>query len=162
MKEIRLKARAKINISLDVLRKRPDGYHDLSMIMQTINLYDKVTLRIGSKKAAPIVLKTNLAFLPTDNKNLVYRVVEFMKNKYEIKDNIYIDLFKVIPVGAGLAGGSANAAAAIKAMNRLFNLNLQEEEIEGNRQTIRSRYSVLHYGGNYAGRRHWRYTYSAF
>ncbi len=130
MKEIRLKARAKINISLDVLGKRPDGYHDLSMIMQTINLYDKVTLRIGSKKAAPIVLKTNLAFLPTDSKNLVYRVVEFMKNKYEIKDNIYIDLFKVIPVGAGLAGGSANAAAAIKAMNRLFNLNLQEEEMK--------------------------------
>ncbi|PKM52602.1 MAG: 4-(cytidine 5'-diphospho)-2-C-methyl-D-erythritol kinase [Firmicutes bacterium HGW-Firmicutes-7] len=131
MKEIRMKARAKINISLDVIRRREDGYHDLSMIMQTINLYDKVNIKRGSKKALPIELKTNLNFLPTDEKNLVYKVVEYMKTVYEIKENIFIDLFKVIPIAAGLAGGSADAAATIKAMNLLFRLNLSLEEMMG-------------------------------
>lgn len=129
MKEVRLKARAKINISLDVVRKREDGYHDLSMIMQTINLYDKVNIRIGSKKSAPIVLKTNLSFLPTDEKNLVYRVIEYMKLTYDIKENIFVDLYKLIPIAAGLAGGSADAAATIKAMNKLFNLGLSQEDM---------------------------------
>lgn len=129
MKEVKLKARAKINISLDVVRKREDGYHDLSMIMQTINLYDKVNIRIGSKKAAPIVIKTNLSFLPTDEKNLVYRVIDYMKKTYDIKENVFVDLFKLIPIAAGLAGGSADAAATIKGMDKLFNLNLSQEDM---------------------------------
>lgn len=129
MKEVRLKARAKINISLDVVRKREDGYHDLSMIMQTVNLYDKVNLRIASKKAAPIVIKTNLSFLPTDDKNLVYKVIEYMKQSYDIKENVFVDLYKLIPIGAGLAGGSADAAATIKAMDKLFHLGLSKDEM---------------------------------
>lgn len=129
MREVRLKARAKINISLDVVRKREDGYHDLSMIMQTVNLYDKVNIRIASKKASPIVIKTNLSFLPTDDKNLVYKVIEYMKLNYDIKENVFVDLFKLIPIGAGLAGGSADAAATIKAMDKLFHLCLSRQEM---------------------------------
>ncbi|PKM94825.1 MAG: 4-(cytidine 5'-diphospho)-2-C-methyl-D-erythritol kinase [Firmicutes bacterium HGW-Firmicutes-1] len=129
MNEIRMKARAKINISLDVIRKREDGYHDLSMIMQTINLYDKVNIKLGAKKASPITIKTNLSFLPTDDKNLVYKVIEYMKTVYELKENIFVDLYKVIPIAAGLAGGSADAAATIKAMNLLFGLELKVEEM---------------------------------
>lgn len=129
MKEIRLKARAKINISLDVIRKREDGYHDLSMIMQSIDLFDKVNIRIAGKKSKPIEIKTNLPFLPTDEKNLVYRVIDYIKTNYSINQNIFVDLYKVIPIAAGLGGGSSDAAAAIKAMNRLFNLQLSVEEM---------------------------------
>ncbi|MBC7959910.1 MAG: 4-(cytidine 5'-diphospho)-2-C-methyl-D-erythritol kinase [Vallitaleaceae bacterium] len=127
MKEIRLKARAKINISLDVIRKREDGYHDLSMIMQTVNLYDKVNLKKTTHDG--IVLKTNLSFLPVDERNLVYKVIAYMRNTYGIKEGIFADLFKVIPIAAGLAGGSADAAAAIKGMDSLFELHLTLEEM---------------------------------
>lgn len=131
MKEIRMKARAKINISLDVIRKREDGYHDLSMVMQTINLYDKVNIKLGAKKGLPIDIKTNLNFLPTDDKNLVYKVIEYMKNTYGLKENIFVDLYKVIPIAAGLAGGSADAAATIKGMNLLYGLDLSMTDMIG-------------------------------
>ncbi len=127
MREIRLKARAKINISLDVIRKREDGYHDLSMIMQTVNLFDKVNLKKTHREG--IVLKTNLSFLPVDERNLVYKVIQYMKETYHIKEGIFADLFKVIPIAAGLAGGSADAAAAIKGINLLFRLNLSLDEM---------------------------------
>lgn len=127
MKEIRLKARAKINISLDVVRKRDDGYHDLSMIMQTVNLYDKVNIRKTAHEG--IVLKTNLSFLPVDERNLVYKVIRHIMENYNIKEGVFVDLFKVIPIAAGLAGGSSDAAAAIKGMNTLFQLNLTLQEM---------------------------------
>jgi len=125
MNEIKLKARAKINISLDIVGKRDNGYHDVEMIMQTINLYDDITL----KKATTddITIKTNLMYLPTDRKNLVYQIIEFMKKEYHISDGVYVDLFKRIPVAAGLAGGSSNGAQTILGMNELFELNLSME-----------------------------------
>lgn len=128
MREIRLKARAKINITLDVVGKRSDGYHDVSMIMQTINLFDKLTIRKIHKDE--ILLKTNLSFLPTGDQNLVYKVIDFMKTQYALKDGIFVDLHKMIPIAAGLAGGSTDAAAAIKGIDRLFNLKLSLEEMQ--------------------------------
>lgn len=127
MYRINIKARAKINISLDVLGKRPDGYHDVKMIMQTINLYDKINLK--KIKGNQIKLQTNLPFLPIDKRNLVYKVIDYIKKEYDIKTGIFVDLFKVIPVAAGLAGGSSDAAATIIGMNKLFNLKMSTEDM---------------------------------
>jgi len=122
MNEIKLKARAKINISLDIVGKRENGYHDVEMIMQTINLYDDISLK--KVETDDITIKTNLMYLPTDRKNLVYQIIEFMKKEYHISEGVYVDLFKRIPVAAGLAGGSSNGAQTILGMNQLFELNL--------------------------------------
>ncbi len=127
MKEIRLKARAKINISLDVIGRRENGYHDVKMIMQTVDLYDKLLLRKQTKDE--ITIKTNLAYLPVDERNLVYKIIRYFREHYRIQEGIYVDLFKMIPVAAGLAGGSADAAQAIVGMNSLFQLNLSNEEM---------------------------------
>lgn len=127
MYRINIKARAKINISLDVLGKREDGYHDVKMIMQTVNLYDKINLK--KIKSNQIKLQTNLPFLPVDKRNLVYKVIQYMKDQYEIKTGVFVDLYKVIPVAAGLAGGSSDAAATIIGMNKLFNLKMTLEEM---------------------------------
>jgi len=127
MREVRMKARAKINISLDVVRKREDGYHDLSMIMQTVDVFDKVNIKRIKKDE--ILLKTNLPFLPVDDKNLVVQVIKYMKSEFNIKEGVFVDLYKVIPIGAGLAGGSADAAVTIKGMNKLFNLKLSLKDM---------------------------------
>ena len=128
MREVKRKARAKINLALDVVGKRENGYHDVRMVMQTIELHDKIKLK--KIKSDKILMKTNLPYLPRDNRNLVYQVVDYMKTTYNIKSGIYIDLYKVIPVGAGLAGGSADAAQGILAMNELFELGLDVETME--------------------------------
>lgn len=122
MKEIRRIAYAKINLALDVVGKREDGYHDLSMIMAQIGLHDK--LRLKKIRENKILLKTNLPYLPTDERNLVYKIVAYMKELYHIDQGIFVDLYKVIPVGAGLAGGSSDGAQTILGMNELFELNL--------------------------------------
>ncbi|PKM54691.1 MAG: 4-(cytidine 5'-diphospho)-2-C-methyl-D-erythritol kinase [Firmicutes bacterium HGW-Firmicutes-5] len=128
MKEVKRKARAKINLALDVIGKRENGYHDVRMVMQTIELHDKV--RLKKIKSDKILMKTNLPYLPRDNRNLVYQVVEYMKATYGIKSGVYIDLYKVIPVGAGLAGGSTDAAQSVLGMNELFELGLNVETME--------------------------------
>lgn len=128
MREVKKKARAKINLALDVIGKRENGYHDVRMVMQTIELHDKI--RLKKIKSDKILMKTNLPYLPRDNRNLVYQVVEYMKMAYGIKSGIYIDLYKIIPVGAGLAGGSTDAAQSILAMNELFELGLNLETME--------------------------------
>jgi 4-diphosphocytidyl-2-C-methyl-D-erythritol kinase len=122
MNEIRLKAHAKINISLDIVGKRGNGYHDVEMIMQTIGLYDDLTLR--KQVEDKITIRTNLTYLPTDQRNLVYQIIEYMKREFSISSGVFVDLFKRIPVAAGLAGGSSNGAQAIIGMNQLFGLNL--------------------------------------
>lgn len=122
MKEIKKVARAKINLGLDVVGKRENGYHDVRMIMQTINLYDKLQLK--KIKVDKVVMETNLVFLPTDDRNLVVKVVKYFRETYGITTGVFIDLYKVIPVGAGLAGGSTDAAQAILGMNELFDLKL--------------------------------------
>ncbi|MFP4697799.1 MAG: 4-(cytidine 5'-diphospho)-2-C-methyl-D-erythritol kinase [Eubacteriales bacterium] len=127
MDKIRLKARAKINLALDVIKKREDGYHEVSMIMQTVNLFDE--LEIKKIKKNDIILKTNLPFIPTDQNNLVYKAVQIIKENYSIKTGLFIRLDKAIPVAAGLAGGSSDAAAALVGLNKLFELGLSMDKL---------------------------------
>lgn len=127
MKYINLKARAKINTALDVLGRREDGYHELRMIMQTVNLCDNIFIkRINEDK---IELKTNLSWLPTDERNLMYKAADLMRKRYNISEGVFMELTKTIPVAAGLAGGSSDCAAVIIGMNRLFELALPQEEM---------------------------------
>lgn len=128
IKSVQLNAYAKINLGLDVTRKRPDGYHEVRMIMQTIGLFDKLSLNIIN--SPNIKIKTNLPYLPTNDRNIVYKAVSLIKEKYKIKNGIYINLKKIIPVSAGLAGGSTDAAATLWGMNKLFDLNLSLEELQ--------------------------------
>ena len=128
---ITLKAAAKINLSLDVVRKRDDGYHDLRMIMASIPLFDVLTI----EKNDSIRVKTNLSYLPENNKNTVYKISsEFFKHT-KIKGGVNVYIEKNIPVSAGLAGGSTDAAAALKALNELYGTGLSQCEMEelGNR-----------------------------
>ena len=127
MKELKLKAMAKINLGLDVLRKREDGYHDLRMIMQTIYLYDRIEL---TETAEPgIQVQTNLSFLPVNEDNLVYKAAKLLMDEFEIRQGVKIVLYKYIPVAAGLAGGSSDAAAVLVGLNRMFQLDLTQEEL---------------------------------
>lgn len=124
---LELKALAKINLGLDVLGRRENGYHDVRMVMQTIYLYDNVTIQ---KVAEPgIVLKTNLYYLPLDEKNIAYKAAKLLIDEFGITEGVQITLDKHIPVAAGLAGGSSNAAAVLVGMNRLFSLGLSEKEL---------------------------------
>lgn len=127
MNTIHLKAYAKINLGLDIVRKREDGYHEVKMIMQTIGLYDKLVIHKTSNPN--ITLKTNLPYLPEDMNNLVYKAAILMKERYGIKEGMHIRLEKKIPVSAGLAGGSTDAAAALSGINQLFRLNLRQETL---------------------------------
>ncbi|SHO52958.1 4-(cytidine 5'-diphospho)-2-C-methyl-D-erythritol kinase [Anaerocolumna xylanovorans] len=127
MNSIKLKAYAKINLGLDVVRKREDGYHEVRMIMQTIGLYDKVSILRTNNTS--ITVKTNLPYLPTDENNLVYKAAALIKKTYNISQGVHIILDKKIPVAAGLAGGSSNAAAVLYGLNRLFHLRLPKEEL---------------------------------
>lgn len=127
MDEISLKALAKINIGLDVLGKREDGYHDVRMIMQTIHLYDRVEIK--KTRSPQIKVETNLYYLPVNEDNLVYRAAKLMKDEFKIKEGVRIVLQKFIPVAAGLAGGSSDAAAVLVGMNRIFNLGLKQNKL---------------------------------
>ena len=111
MDEISLKALAKINLGLDVHGKREDGYHDVRMIMQTIHLYDRVEIK--KTRSPHIHVETNLYYLPVNEDNLVYRAAKLMKDEFQIKEGVRIVLQKFIPVAAGLAGGSYDAAAVL-------------------------------------------------
>ena len=125
--KIELKALAKINLGLDVLGRRENGYHDVRMVMQTIYLYDDVTLeRTGE---AGIQVRTNLHYLPVDEKNIAYQAANLLMEEFHIREGLKITLNKRIPVAAGMAGGSSNAAAVVVGMNRLFRLGLSEQEL---------------------------------
>lgn len=127
MEKIELKALGKINLGLDILGKRPNGYHDVRMVMQTVYLYDDV--RLEKKKEEGIELTTNLSFLPTDENNIAYKAAKLLMDEFEIKGGVRITLDKHIPVSAGMAGGSSNAAAVLHGMNRLYRLGLTQEEL---------------------------------
>ncbi|MBQ9519808.1 MAG: 4-(cytidine 5'-diphospho)-2-C-methyl-D-erythritol kinase [Firmicutes bacterium] len=127
MDRINTVARAKINIALDVVGKREDGYHDLRMIMQTVNLCDSIVIEKSREKG--IRLKSNLSWLPCDERNLVYRAADEMIKLCGIKSGVDIDLKKRIPAAAGLAGGSADCAAALVGMRSLFGVTLPNEEL---------------------------------
>ena len=123
-----LKAEAKINISLDVTGLREDGYHLVSMVMQSLKLHDKVGLRAYIGRPG-ISFSTNVPFLPSDDKNLAIRAAELLMEEFEVRDGLEIELEKNIPVAAGLGGGSADAAAVLSGVNRLFHLGLSPEEL---------------------------------
>ena len=127
MDKLELKALGKINLGLDILGKRPNGYHDVRMVMQTVMLYDDVTLE--KKEEEGIELETNLSFLPIDSGNIAYKAAKLLIDEFKIPGGIKIRLEKHIPVAAGMAGGSTNAAAVLYGMNKMYNLGLTTEEL---------------------------------
>jgi len=124
MNEITIKAYAKINLSIDVLGKRPDGYHEVLMVMEQIDLFDMVNVSWLQGSENGISLSTNLPYLPIDDRNIAYKAAELMAKQYGMEEagRIRIDIEKKIPVAAGLAGGSANCAAVLHALNRIWGL----------------------------------------
>lgn len=128
MDKLELKALAKINLGLDVLGRRENGYHDVRMVMQTIHLYDDVILE--KTKEQGIHLETNLSYLPVDENNIAYKAAKLLQDEFGIAEGIHIQLKKYIPVAAGMAGGSTNAAAVLFGMNRLYGLGLTEQQLK--------------------------------
>ena len=114
---MKIKAYAKINIALDVVGKREDGYHLLKMIMQTVDLYDVIEI---TKIDSDIKLICNKPYVPIDERNLAYKAAKLFKETYNIEDGVSINLTKNIPVSAGMAGGSTDAAGVLKLMNRMI------------------------------------------
>lgn len=124
---MQIRAMAKINLSLDVLRKREDGYHEVRMIMQMVDMYD--TVRLYSTKQPGIRLTTNLPYIPRDENNLAFKGAKLLMEECEVRRGLTIRLDKFIPVAAGLAGGSSDAAATMIGVNRLFHLGFSKEEL---------------------------------
>ena len=127
IRHLELKAYGKINLGLDVVRRREDGYHEVRMIMQTIHLFDR--LEITRNQSGRITMSTNLAFLPTNENNLVYKAAALLKEEFDIGDGIDVKLHKHIPVAAGMAGGSTDAASMLYGMNRIFDLGLSRRQL---------------------------------
>lgn len=127
MDEIRLKALAKINLGLDVTGCREDGYHLVRMIMQTIHLFDSVQMEKISEPE--IRLTTNIRFLPTDEHNIAYQAARLLMEEFQLARGIHIDIKKCIPVSAGMAGGSTDAAAVLYGMNQMYELKLSHKQL---------------------------------
>lgn len=127
MQELMITTPAKINLSLDVLGRRKDGYHEVKMVMTTIDLSDHLTFRRLNEDQ--IIIHTSDGLVPTDERNLVYQAYLLIKKEFNLKGGVYVDIEKNIPVAAGLAGGSSDAAAALKGLNRLWGLGLREDEL---------------------------------
>ena len=127
IKHLSLKAYGKINLGLDVLRRREDGYHDVRMIMQTVGIFDRVDLIW--KEEPGIQVETNLYYLPTNENNLVYKAAKLLMDEFQVQDGLLIRLRKFIPVAAGMAGGSSDAAAVLFGVNKMFRLGLTTEEL---------------------------------
>ena len=121
-----IKAYAKINLGLDVCGRLENGYHIVKMIMQSVGIYDEL---IFTKTDGPVILKADGTDLPLDENNLIVKAVELMRKEYGIRDGVSVELTKNIPIAAGMAGGSTDAAAALKAMNVMFELGLSEERL---------------------------------
>ncbi|MBR5598016.1 MAG: 4-(cytidine 5'-diphospho)-2-C-methyl-D-erythritol kinase [Lachnospiraceae bacterium] len=128
MKKIVINAMAKINLGLDVLRRRENGYHDVKMIMQTVNIYD--TLEFEKRDDEQIVIKVDAMELPTDENNLIYKATKLLFDQKGVTEGVDITLTKRIPIAAGMAGGSTDAAAALVGINRLFELGFSVEELK--------------------------------
>lgn len=128
MNSIKLKSRAKINLSIDVLGKRLDGYHLVEMIMQTIDLFDRI--KIFSLEEDKIIIESNSEDIPLNDSNIVYKAADLIKEQFGIKQGVRIYIEKNIPIAAGMAGGSSNAAAVLVGLNELWNLNLDKNELK--------------------------------
>ncbi len=126
MDSYQIKAYAKINLGLDVLRRLENGYHEVKMVMQTVGIYDELTL---TRTEAGITVTTDKEQLPTDDNNLIYKAARIMMEEYHLEGGIHIHLKKNIPIAAGMAGGSTDAAATFKGMNRLYDLDCTMEEL---------------------------------
>ena len=127
MNQMRLKALAKINLGLDVLRRKEDGYHEVKMIMQTINLHDQIHIRKIEEEE--IRIRTNLYYLPNNENNLAYKAAKMLKDEFGLPGGISINLKKVIPVAAGMAGGSSDAAAVLFGINKMYGLKFSMQEL---------------------------------
>ncbi len=127
MQKIEIKARAKVNLSLDVVKRREDGYHEVKMIMQTVDLFDELT--ILKREEPGIKITTNVTDIPVNEDNLIYKAAKMMMEKYQIDQGVDIYLKKVIPVAAGMAGGSTDAAATFEGINQLFGLQIAQREL---------------------------------
>lgn len=144
--EIIEKAPAKINLSLDVLHKRDDGYHEMEMVMTSIDLADRLTLTLLEEDR--IVIETNRSFLPLDERNIAYKAAKLVKTTYQVKQGVHIYIEKNIPVAAGLGGGSSDAAATLRGVSKLWKLNLSLDELVALGEQIGSDVPFCIYGGS--------------
>ncbi|WP_035054738.1 4-(cytidine 5'-diphospho)-2-C-methyl-D-erythritol kinase [Carnobacterium pleistocenium] len=143
--EIIEKAPAKINLCLDVLHKREDGYHEMEMVMTSVDLADRIALKTLEEDL--IVIHSTNGFLPLDQRNHAYKAAKLLKDTYHIKKGVDISIEKKIPIAAGLAGGSSDAAATLRGLNRLWHLNLSNEELVLLGEQIGSDVPYCIYGG---------------
>lgn len=127
MSELTLKAYAKINLGLDVVRRLENGYHEVKMIMQTVGIWDELTF---TKQDSGITISTDAGELPTDENNLIYKAARLLMTEYGVAEGVHIHLRKQIPIAAGMAGGSSDAAATFKGVNELFDLGCSMEELQ--------------------------------
>lgn len=127
MNSLEINAYGKINLGLDIIRKLPNGYHEVNMIMQSVNLYD--TIKIQKNSNLSKITITTVSDLPTNKDNLIYKAANLLIQEFHIKESVMIDLIKRIPIAAGMAGGSADAAATLMGMNQLFDLNLSTTDL---------------------------------
>lgn len=139
------KARAKINLTLDVLYKRADGYHEVEMVMQTIDLSDRITLQELPEERIELVC--SVPYVPHDERNLAYQAAELVRRRFHVKRGVQIHLDKKIPVAAGLAGGSSDAAAVLRGLNRLWQLGLSLSELARLGSALGSDVPFCVYGG---------------
>ena len=140
-----VKAPAKINLALDVLHKRPDGYHEVEMIMTTIDLADRVELTLLEQDKIHIL--SHNRYVPDDQRNLAYQAAQLLKDRFGVKKGVLISIEKTIPVAAGLAGGSSDAAATLRGLNKLWDLGLSLDELAELGSEIGSDVSFCVYGG---------------
>ncbi|HDR3889962.1 MULTISPECIES: 4-(cytidine 5'-diphospho)-2-C-methyl-D-erythritol kinase [Bacillus] len=140
-----VKAPAKINLSLDVLGKRQDGYHEVKMIMTTIDLADRLELMELAEDRIEIL--SHNRYVPDDQRNLAYQAAKLLKEKFNVKKGVSITIEKTIPVAAGLAGGSSDAAATLRGLNKLWDLGLTIKELAELGAEIGSDVSFCVYGG---------------
>lgn len=122
------KAPAKINLMLDVMRKREDGYHEVEMVMTMVDLADR--LEMEELPRDTIIISSQAGYIPLDEKNLAFQAAKLIKDRYDVRQGVYIHLDKKIPVAAGLAGGSSDAAATLRGLNRLWRLNISDGELQ--------------------------------
>lgn len=124
---LELRAYGKINLGLDVVRKREDGYHEVRMIMQTVGIYDKVVMEKAEESG--IHVETNLPYVPNGEGNLAYRAAKLLMDEFGVREGVRVNIRKFIPVAAGMAGGSTDAAAVLVGVNRMFGLGLTKKEL---------------------------------
>lgn len=140
-----VKAPAKINLTLDVLSKRPDGYHEVEMIMTTVDLADRIGLE--NRQDGQILIQSSNNFVPDDQRNLAYQAAQLLKDTYDIKYGVSITIDKQIPIAAGLAGGSSDAAGTLKGLNELWQLQLTPDDLAELGAKIGSDVPYCVYGG---------------